>query len=348
MSKIVGALKSAGNIGGTMNFTRGEKGERGDSGVYVGSGDMPADCNVQVDPEGDANIVTVGETQTLDENSEATVWNTGADGNVVLNFGIPKGRKGETGTTPLLSIGEVYQFDSSSRAEVWMSGTPENPELNFGLPRGERGDPGPQGPEGKRGEVGTTPVFSIGEVFQFDSESAANVWITGTAEAPILNLGLPKGAKGEPGRDAVLGEFELIASGKTPEAADMLNISQGDDGKPFALRDMVTIYLHSPVAAETSAITIAVNANTNTLYQIANGVKSDEERYSRAVCVYSGKRWDVYGYSASGKTSAGTITTRDRFGQEDDSIITSIKLYIYGGKDLLPAGLEYEVYGRRA
>lgn len=30
------------------------KGEKGDPGVYVGSGEMPEDCNIQIDPEGDA------------------------------------------------------------------------------------------------------------------------------------------------------------------------------------------------------------------------------------------------------------------------------------------------------
>lgn len=33
---------------------QGEKGEPGQSGVYVGSGEMPADCNVQIDPSGEA------------------------------------------------------------------------------------------------------------------------------------------------------------------------------------------------------------------------------------------------------------------------------------------------------
>ena len=31
------------------------KGDRGDSGVYLGTGEMPADCNVQIDPNGDAD-----------------------------------------------------------------------------------------------------------------------------------------------------------------------------------------------------------------------------------------------------------------------------------------------------
>lgn len=32
---------------------KGEKGDTGNSGVYVGSGEMPADCNVQIDPDGE-------------------------------------------------------------------------------------------------------------------------------------------------------------------------------------------------------------------------------------------------------------------------------------------------------
>jgi hypothetical protein len=32
----------------------GAKGDTGNSGVYLGSGEMPADCNVQIDPNGDA------------------------------------------------------------------------------------------------------------------------------------------------------------------------------------------------------------------------------------------------------------------------------------------------------
>ena len=73
---------------------QGIQGEKGNSGVYVGSGDAPEDCNIQIDPTEDANIISVGETVTLDENSDATVWDTGTNGNVVLNFGIPRGKSG--------------------------------------------------------------------------------------------------------------------------------------------------------------------------------------------------------------------------------------------------------------
>ena len=58
---------------------QGEKGEKGNSGVYVGTGDMPEDCNVQIDPEGsvldiyskseiDALIGTITDKTTSVEN----------------------------------------------------------------------------------------------------------------------------------------------------------------------------------------------------------------------------------------------------------------------------------------
>lgn len=39
-----------------LNSLKGEKGDTGKSGVYVGAGDMPEDCNVQIDPTGDAFV----------------------------------------------------------------------------------------------------------------------------------------------------------------------------------------------------------------------------------------------------------------------------------------------------
>ena len=66
-------LASLKGADGTMSFEdltpaqkeslKGDKGEKGNSGVYVGSGEMPADCNVQIDPNGDCF--------TLDEELDA-------------------------------------------------------------------------------------------------------------------------------------------------------------------------------------------------------------------------------------------------------------------------------------
>lgn len=37
----------------TLKGDKGDKGDTGNSGVYLGSGEMPSDCNVQIDPHGD-------------------------------------------------------------------------------------------------------------------------------------------------------------------------------------------------------------------------------------------------------------------------------------------------------
>lgn len=65
-----------------------------------------------------------------------------------------------------------------------------------GVPTAQGGEgyvPGPQGPQG---EPGVTPQLSIGTVTTLAPGSAATASITGTAENPRLNLGIPRGADG--------------------------------------------------------------------------------------------------------------------------------------------------------
>lgn len=73
-------------------------------------------------------------------------------------------------------------------------------------PAGPRGDPGEQGPVGPQGPIGpqgmtgntgATPDFSIGTVTTLPAGSDATATITGTAAAPVLNLGIPQGVPGE-------------------------------------------------------------------------------------------------------------------------------------------------------
>jgi hypothetical protein len=56
----------------SLKGDRGEKGETGNSGVYLGSGDMPEDCNVQIDPNGDSLTIEdiYGENVTKTEINE--------------------------------------------------------------------------------------------------------------------------------------------------------------------------------------------------------------------------------------------------------------------------------------
>ena len=57
----------------SLKGEQGEKGDTGDSGVYVGSGEMPADCNVQIDPSG--NSITLEDLRHLLSFAPAVVTN---------------------------------------------------------------------------------------------------------------------------------------------------------------------------------------------------------------------------------------------------------------------------------
>lgn len=58
---------------------------------------------------------------------------------------------------------------------------------------------GPEGPQGETGATGATPELSIGTVSTLPAGSDATVTITGTAEEPVINMGIPQGIQGETG-----------------------------------------------------------------------------------------------------------------------------------------------------
>lgn len=70
-----------------LGSVKGDPGPRGESGVYVGTGEMPEDCNVQIDPSGEAfefiqppKTANVGQAllvKSVDENGKPTEWETG-------------------------------------------------------------------------------------------------------------------------------------------------------------------------------------------------------------------------------------------------------------------------------
>ena len=93
-------------------------------------------------------------------------------------------------------------------------------------PQGETGPQGPTGPagpdgtpgkNGKDGSPGATPNLQIGTVTTLPAGSDATANMGGTAENPLLNLGIPKGADGETGLPTVTaddnGKFLRVVNG---------------------------------------------------------------------------------------------------------------------------------------
>ena len=77
--------------------------------------------------------------------------------------------------------------------------------------QGPQGATGAQGPQGIQGETGATPAFAIGTVSTLEPGESATATITGTAENPVLSLGIPQGEQGVPG-EVTQEEFDALKS----------------------------------------------------------------------------------------------------------------------------------------
>lgn len=158
-----------------------------------------------------------GKTPYVGDNGN---WYIGADDTGKPSRGA-KGEPGTDGVTPTFGIESVETGEPGTDAEVTMTGDAPNHGLKFVIPRGNKGDkgdtgspgakgdkgepgakgePGSPGAKGDKGDTGATPNLTIGSVTTLDAGQNATASMSGTAESPVLNLGIPRGAKGEPGQ----------------------------------------------------------------------------------------------------------------------------------------------------
>ena len=164
-----------------------------------------------------------GETPYVGENGN---WFIGEDDTGKPSRGA-KGEPGKDGVTPTFSIESVETGEPGTDADVTMTGDAPNHGLRFVIPRGDKGDkgspgakgdkgepgakgePGSPGAKGDKGDPGATPNLTIGSVTTLDAGQNATASMSGTAESPVLNLGIPRGAKGEPGQG---GSVDIVTS----------------------------------------------------------------------------------------------------------------------------------------
>ena len=103
----------------------------------------------------------------------------------------PQGPKGNTGET-----GPQGEMGPQGPAGETGPQGPVGPAGKDGA-QGPKGDTGEIGPQGPKGDTGATPNIQIGTVQTLEPGQQATASMTGTAENPLLNLGIPKGEKGD-------------------------------------------------------------------------------------------------------------------------------------------------------
>ena len=217
----------------TLNFVipRGEKGDTGAAGTKGQDGAKGAD--------GITPTLKVGTVTTLAAGSNATVTMSENNNEYTLNFGIPKGNKGDTGASG--SSGEATIVNPT------ITGDSPNYTLNLVLPKGAKGDKGDAGTNGTKGEKGdpftyadftpeqlaalkgakgdkgargekgadgVTPTISIGTITTGAAGSPANVTMGGTAPSYVLNFTIPKGDKGDKGDTGASGSGSSSGGGE--------------------------------------------------------------------------------------------------------------------------------------
>ena len=141
-------------------------------------------------------------------------------------------------------------------------------------------------------------------------------------------------------------ELELIASGETTEEVNSVLITTDNDGNPFELCDMITIYTICPAGKNASSL--SVNVNTTLIQQLVGAVKTDVATVSKLDCVHNGKRFEGTSYVSAGTGGNANLSTRARnLTDSQRNLAYQIKLYLYDSSLVLPVGFKYEIYGRR-
>ena len=150
-------------------------------------------------------------------------------------------------------------------------------------PTGATGAQGPQGPRGLQGETGPTgPVaaFSIGTVSTLDPGDDATATITGTDEAPVLNLGIPQGVKGDTGDTGYPTDAQVqtavagwLSENVDPETGYVLDrtLEQADAAAPADLvGDLKSHFKFLKVYNQFMILTASVNSSTGKITNNAN------------------------------------------------------------------------------
>ena len=147
-----GVQGSDGKIGPQgIQGPKGDKGEKGDIGPQGVKGD-PGPASIKI-----------GNVKTVEANEMAEVNNVGTLTDVVLDFKIPKGDKGEKGDigprglpgeigrTEHIAIDETETLEPGESATVMDTFENWVHHLAFFIPKGDKGDTGERGPQGPAG-----------------------------------------------------------------------------------------------------------------------------------------------------------------------------------------------------
>lgn len=165
----------------------------------------------------------------------------------------PQGEPGKDGTNGIDGVGITTITSGQATEENGNTITPITVEKTDGSSEtfnvsakngidgknGQNGKDGINGTNGIDGQDGITPNIQIGTVETLEPTEEATVTRTGTDEEPLLNFGIPKGDKGDPGETPDLSNYVQNTDYATYDKAGVLRANSsgfnvGTDGIPRA------------------------------------------------------------------------------------------------------------------
>lgn len=178
--------------------------------------------------------VTIGQTITGKEGTDALVTNTGTDRDAILNFTIPKGDTGSAAgfATPTISV-ETLTPGSKATASVTASGEATNKlfDFKFGIPEGIQGIQGIQG-------------FYVNKI-----ERTSGIGAAGTTDTYTMYLNDDK--------DTVVGTFDVYngADGEGAGTVTSVGITNSDNslvisGSPITSNGNITVEHTNSITAQ--------------------------------------------------------------------------------------------------
>lgn len=174
-----------------------------------------------VGPPGPANVITIGDVDTLETGELATASLTGDAPTQVLNLGLPKG---DTGTAATIAVGTVDTVAPGEPAAVTNVGTSGAAVFDFEIP------------------AGAAATIAAGDVTTIAAGEPAAVTNSGTTSAAVFDFDIPAGAAATievgtvtaslPGSPAVVTNV-----GTDTAAVFDFEIPRGDQGPPGSVVD---------------------------------------------------------------------------------------------------------------
>lgn len=227
------------------------------------------------------------------------------------------------------------------------------------------------GPQGERGEQGVSGVYvgsgempdgynvqidplgdaslrlAIGEVVTLPEGEAATAVITGTPDAPVLHLGIPRGESGKPGQDLTEKPWTLITQESLSESVTQYKPEiPTDTYKELYIKCVMQIE-----TAETSAQSVPIRIGRGLSYvglasnvSVSNGSKV----YYKAKMELDAEGKELFTASANAYPYMGTLNRNsgDVISGETFEHIPSLAVWLVSNKHFLGAGSTFEIWGR--